>query len=186
MEEVHVCCRRVIHCNSLLLKHSPFFFIFSWRKKWCYYYSHFIESKMEVLGLEWLAIGVWVEVMGNTSVLHLKISLMTLFCSQNTFKSTWIKLRNLTGIAGWVEKMTRWWICSLQRNLGSQNQNLCSSFNILFITKWVVEGKGSTGWGGKVSVLHGIVTYPGYLSSKDVSCQDFWNSSNYFLKKKKE
>lgn len=34
--------------------------------------------------------------------------------------------------------------------------------------------------------LHGIVTCPGYLSSKEVSCQDFCNNSNYFLKKGKE
>lgn len=43
---------------------------------------------MEVLGLEWIATGAWVEAMGNSSVLHRKISLMTLFCSQDTFKST--------------------------------------------------------------------------------------------------
>lgn len=49
-----------------------------------------------------------------------------------------------------------------------------------------MEGKEGPGWGGTVFVLHGIVTYPGYLSSKEVSCQDFCNNSNYFLKKGKE
>lgn len=61
----------------------------------CCFFLGIMEDSISPMCNSVLANGIWVEVRGSTSILHHKISLMILLCSQKTYKTTWIRLRNV-------------------------------------------------------------------------------------------